>query len=155
MENGKTGSLALLDGVRRTVGVRAQEVVLAMGRGGERTRMREALASGGWSVTAVDDGWGLLEHLAAALAPGSAWKAPRLVLLEIAVAGPRLAEVFGRLRDLVPDLRVLLVGVPRAGITERSAGLILRGPVVPERVLAAAAHAVCDPSALRSGTRAR
>jgi hypothetical protein len=119
------------------------EALLVMGRGIERSCVKGALASGGWSVTSVDDGWTLLDHLAGALLSGGVWKPPALVVLEIAVAGPRLGELFSRMRALFPRLPVLLVGSAReAGPEERLDKSILRAPFGSKQVLAAVSRAM-------------
>jgi hypothetical protein len=112
------------------------EALLVMSRGIERSSVKIALVNGGWSVTSVDDGWTLLDHLAGALLSGGIWKPPALVVLEIAVAGPRLGALFAGVRALFPRLPVLLVGSVREAGASRGHPL-LRAPFGTARVLAA------------------
>jgi hypothetical protein len=133
----------LVDTFRSTETASAPEALLVMGRGHDRTRVRGALASGGWSVTSVDDGWTLLDHLAGALLSRGVWKPPALLVVEIAVAGPRLGKLFSRVRALFPSLPVLLVGAARDVCDDDTADRnILRAPFGAHRVLAAAARAM-------------
>jgi len=115
----------------------APEAVLAMSRGEGRHALGAALAAGGWSVTPLDDGWTLLDHLGGARLAG-AWTPPALVVLELAVAGPRLGSLFRRLRGLFPELPVLLVGAE----TEGGGGALLRPPFATRPVLQAVRRAL-------------
>lgn len=108
----------------------APEVVLTMGIGADRGALREVLAEAGWSVTLIDDGWTLLDHLGGARL--ASVTSPVMVVLQIAAPGPRLGEVMARVRGLFPDLPVLLVGAEADG--HRS---LLRPPFGAERVLRA------------------
>lgn len=107
--------------------------ILAMTAGLERSRIEETLASVGWSVLVLDDGWALLDHLAAVRRVRGTWPAPGLAVIEIAMAGPRLAELFQRIRGLYLDLPTLLVGSDQG----TGARAILRPPFRAHRVLAA------------------
>lgn len=116
----------------------APRAILAMTAGFERSRIEETLASVGWSVLVLDDGWALLEHLAAVRRSRGAWPAPALAVVEIAVSGPRLAELFQRLRGLYLDLPMLLVGSDQG----TGARAILRPPFRAHRVIAAVRRAI-------------
>jgi hypothetical protein len=142
MEAGWEGADALPAELRDRLGLAGPPaVVLAMGRGDDRDGVVRALDAGGWSVSLVEDGFALLDHLASTLASARI-QVPVLALIELSVGGPRLGELCARVRGIVPAMPVLLLCPRRLDVPD---GTLLRYPFLPNELMAAVARALGAP----------
>jgi hypothetical protein len=89
----------------------ASGAVLVMASGPPRDAVAAVLEEDGWSVHLADEGWALLDLLSHAVASATA-RAPKLALIEGAVAGPGLPALIARAHSLVPGLPIVVIAGP-------------------------------------------